>query len=172
MHWSISFYLLGNQVLVVFVFATLCSADCDLVGSMNLRVGSVAMLSSRVFVTCQICEPTYLKASEFELPHPIISALSATRLAQKNTFHRLNRPRGKEHMDVSQVLKDTGIAVMGHIDSDLVENVSKYSQSSTTKQWRYQRQTELEWNGDCDAVFDLFETVSRQRTPTDFLSLF
>lgn len=74
-------------------------------------------------------------------------------------------------MDVSQVLKDTGIAVMGHIDSDLVENVSKYSQSSTTKQWRYQRQTELEWNGDCDAVFDLFETVSRQRTPTDYLSL-
>jgi len=41
-------------------------------------------------------------------------------------------------MDVSQVLKDSGIAVVGNIDSKLIENVSKYSQSSATKQWRYQ----------------------------------
>ncbi len=74
-------------------------------------------------------------------------------------------------MDVSQVLKDSGIAVVGNIDSKLIENVSKYSQSSATKQWQYQRQTELEWNGDCDAIFDNFETVSRQRTSTDHPSL-
>lgn len=75
-------------------------------------------------------------------------------------------------MDVSQALEESGIAVVGHIDSKLIETVSKYSQSSATKQSRYQRQTELEWNSDCDALFDSFETVSRQRTSTDHPSLF
>jgi len=37
-------------------------------------------------------------------------------------------------MNVSQVLKDSDIAVVGNIDSKLIENVSKYSQSSATKQ--------------------------------------
>lgn len=75
-------------------------------------------------------------------------------------------------MDISKALEDSGIAVVGHIESKLIENVSKYSQSSATKQKRYQRQTEMEWNGDCDAVFNYFETVSRQRTSTDRLPLF
>ncbi len=69
--------------------------------------------------------------------------------------------RGRnEQMDASNNLKDSGIAVLGNIDSTIIENVRRYAQSSTTKRRRYQRQTELEWNDDCDAVFDYFETVS------------
>ncbi len=105
-----------------------------------------------------------------EVPHHS-SALSETSLPRTKTPQRPNKRRRKEQMDVSQVLKDSGIAVVGNIDSKLIENVSKYSQSSATKQWQYQRQTELEWNGDCDAIFDNFETVSRQRTSTDHPSL-
>lgn len=101
-----------------------------------------------------------------QVPHHS-SALLEAGLPQTKTPQRPNKPRREEEMDVSQVLKDSGIAVVGHMDSKLIENVSKYSQSSATKQSRYQRQTELEWNGDCGALFDNFETVSRQRTSTD-----
>jgi len=63
-------------------------------------------------------------------------------------------------MDASNDLNDSGITVLGNVASNLVENVRRHAHSSATKRRRYQRQTELEWNGDCDAVFDYFETVS------------
>lgn len=67
-------------------------------------------------------------------------------------------------MDASNNLNDSGIAMLGNVGSTLIKNVRRYAQSSATKQRRYQRQTELEWNGDCDAVLDYFETVSWQKS--------
>lgn len=93
-----------------------------------------------------------------ELPHHRsaqsrcpLSAVTPPRLAERS----LN-----DHMDPSSVLRDLGIIVLGHVDPALVERVRTHSESLSTTQSRYQRQTELQWNGDCDAVFEYFETVS------------
>ncbi len=74
-------------------------------------------------------------------------------------------------MNPAKVLRDSGIVVLGDVDPALIQRVRTYSESPNTKQSRYQRQTELEWNGDCDAVFEFFETVSG-REPARDRSLF
>lgn len=65
-------------------------------------------------------------------------------------------------MEASNNLNHSGITVLGNVTSTLVENVRRHACSSATERRRYQRQTELEWNDDCDAVFDYFESVSCQ----------
>lgn len=56
----------------------------------------------------------------------------------------------------------SGIVVLGNIDPKLVQKVRIHCISPNTKQSRYQRQTELEWNGDCDPIVEYFETVSHR----------
>ena len=65
-------------------------------------------------------------------------------------------------MDPSSTLRDLGIVVLGYIDLALIKRVRTYSESPSTTRSPHQRQTELQWNGDCDAVFEYFETVSSQ----------
>jgi len=62
-------------------------------------------------------------------------------------------------MDPSDVLRKSGIVVLDNIDPKLVETVRTHCKLPDTKRSQYQRQTELEWNGDCDAVLEYFETV-------------
>lgn len=95
-----------------------------------------------------------------KVPHPCSAQLETSSPAE--TPQRPIGRRRTEQMDASNDLSDSGITVLGNVGSTLVENVRRYAQSSATNRLRYQRQTELEWNGDCDAVFDHFETVSWQ----------
>jgi hypothetical protein len=53
----------------------------------------------------------------------------------------------------------SGFAVVGKIDSKLIDNVKKHLESPAVKQ-RHYRQTELNWSSDCDFVVAYFETVS------------
>ncbi len=59
-------------------------------------------------------------------------------------------------------LSESGVAVVGNIDSELVEKLKAQIASPDVMQ-RLNRQTELVWNSDCDAVVSDFETVSSQR---------
>lgn len=92
------------------------------------------------------------------VPH-YSSAESETRLATKVTPQMPIEQGLSEHMDYSDTLNDSGILVLGSIDPGLVEKVRTHCESPNTKRSRYQRQTELEWNGDCDAVFECFDKV-------------
>ncbi len=58
-------------------------------------------------------------------------------------------------------LSESGVAVVGTIDAELVEKLKAQIASPDVKQ-RLNRQTELMWNSDCDAVVSYFETVSNQ----------
>lgn len=63
-------------------------------------------------------------------------------------------------MDMSSDLQRFGIASIGEIDAILIENVRKHLEQPVRKR-RLTRQTELEWNADCDAVFAYFVRVSQ-----------
>ena len=116
-------------------------------------------------VTLLPCWASALKCQTFlggKCPHHI-SAESETCLPPAKIPQRLIERSRNEQMDASDKLKNSGIVVLGNIDATLVEKVRTYAQTSTTKRSRYQRQTELEWNGDCSAVLEYFEKVSWQR---------
>jgi hypothetical protein len=66
-------------------------------------------------------------------------------------------------MDTSDELQRLGITSVGEIDSTLIDNVRAHLGKPAVKR-RLIRQTELEWNADCDAVFAYFEKVSQSRT--------
>ncbi len=93
-----------------------------------------------------------------KVPHHS-SAEPETWLSSTTTPQTLMERSSNEQMDPSDVLRKSGIVVLGNIDTKLVETVRIHCTSPNTKRSRYQRQTELEWNGDCDAVFEYFETV-------------
>ncbi len=90
------------------------------------------------------------------------SAEPETWLSPTRTPRTLMERSTNEQMDPSDVLKKSGTVVLGNIDPKVVENVRTHCKSPNTKRSRYQRQTELEWNDDCDAVFEYFETVGRR----------
>jgi hypothetical protein len=56
-------------------------------------------------------------------------------------------------------LSESSVAVVGTIDLELVEKLKAQIASPNVKQ-RLNRQTELVWNTDCDAVVSDFETIS------------
>ena len=123
--------------------------------------------SSTVGLMMTACHVPSLSCAE--LPHPRI-ALSRCLLPAETTPRLIERGLS-DQMDPAKVLRDSGIVVLGDVDPALIQRVRTYSESPNTKQSRYQRQTQLEWNGDCDAVFEYFETVSG-RGPARDRSLF
>lgn len=58
-------------------------------------------------------------------------------------------------------LSETGVAVVGTIDSELIEKLKAQIAIPDVKE-RPNRQTELVWNSNCDAVVSDFETVGNQ----------
>lgn len=96
-----------------------------------------------------------------ELPHSR-SAEPETWLSPTTTLQKLTERSPIQQMEPSDVLKKSGIVVLGNIDPNLVQKVRIHCVSPNTKRSRYQRQTELEWNGDCDAIVEYFETVSHR----------
>ena len=63
-------------------------------------------------------------------------------------------------MEPNDGLKPSGIAVLDKIEQALIENLRQYYDSPNPWQRQYQRQTELEWQFDCEAVFRYFEQAS------------
>jgi len=58
---------------------------------------------------------------------------------------------------IDEEISEFGVATVGTIDSQLV---NKLEVGSLDVKHRYLRQTELEWNSECDAVESAFQTVS------------
>ncbi len=123
--------------------------------------------SSTVGLMMTACHVPSLSCAEL-LHHRI--ALSRCLLPAETPQRQIERGLS-DQMNPAKVLRDSGIVVLGDVDPALIQRVRTYSESPNTKQSRYQRQTELEWNGDCDAVFEFFETVSG-REPARDRSLF
>lgn len=60
-------------------------------------------------------------------------------------------------LTIDKELSDSGIAMVGEIDSMLIEILALAKPGILL---RGIRQTVLEWNGDCDAIINDFEIVS------------
>ena len=72
-------------------------------------------------------------------------------------------------MNSDNDLKHSGLVVVGTVDSKLIENVAAHLYSKVVAR-RIHRQTQLQWNDDCDAVVSYFENVSSRRNTTTSIS--
>ena len=69
--------------------------------------------------------------------------------------------RTDDKRTIDDELTDSGVAILGNIDLELVGTVEAQLEFPDVKQ-RHHRQTELRWNSACDAIVRDFESVSLQ----------